>query len=167
MSGPLNATFTYDAEGRRVIGVVSGTETIYLGDWYERTGGSDISYYHFNGRRVARRTSAGVSYLHADHLASTTRTRGTENSGPQYYYPFGAVRSSNVVTTPYRFTGQREEEVLGLYYYGARWYDPELRRFIQPDTIVPQPGNPQALNRYSYCLNNPVKYVLDFGLIPT
>ena len=104
------------------------------------------------------RTSVGVSYLHADHLNSNVRTTGAVSTGPQYYYPFGAVRSSNVVTTPYRFTGQREEEALGLYYYGARWYDPELRRFIQPDTIVPQPGNPQALNRYSYCLNNPVKY---------
>ena len=69
------------------------------------------------------------------------------------------------MTTPYRFTGQREEEALGLYYYGARWYDPELRRFIQPDTIVPQPGNPQSLNRYSYCLNNPVRYTDPSGYL--
>ena len=68
------------------------------------------------------------------------------------------MRGGTPVSTPYRFTGQREEEALGLYYYGARWYDPDLKRFIQPDTIVPQPGNPQSLNRYSYCLNNPVKY---------
>jgi len=33
-----------------------------------------------------------------------------------------------------------------------------LGRFIQPDTVVPNPGNPQALNRYSYVLNNPIKY---------
>jgi len=46
----------------------------------------------------------------------------------------------------------------GLYYYGARYYDPTLGRFIQPDTIVPEPGNPQSLNRYSYVNNNPVKY---------
>ena len=36
--------------------------------------------------------------------------------------------------------------------------DPALGRFTQADTIVPQPGNPQALNRYAYGLNNPVKY---------
>ena len=137
---------------------MEGTETIYLGNWYERTGGSDISYYHFGGRRVARRTSAGASYLHADHLNSTARTRGTENSGPQHYYPYGAMRGGTPVSTPYRYTGQREEEALGLYYYGARWYDPELRRFIQPDTIVPEPRNPQSLNRYSYVYNNPVNY---------
>ena len=41
---------------------------------------------------------------------------------------------------------------------GARWYDPALGRFISPDPIVPQLGNPQTLNRYAYALNNPVKY---------
>ncbi|PKO20274.1 MAG: hypothetical protein CVU38_21000, partial [Chloroflexi bacterium HGW-Chloroflexi-1] len=47
---------------------------------------------------------------------------------------------------------------LGLYDYGARRYDPALGRFIQADTIVPQPGNPQALNRYTYVLGNPLRY---------
>jgi RHS repeat-associated protein len=60
--------------------------------------------------------------------------------------------------TPYRFTGQREESTIGLYFYNARWYDPLLGRFTQADTIVPEPGNPQALNRYSYVLNSPVRY---------
>jgi hypothetical protein len=41
-----------------------------------------------------------------------------------------------------------------------------LGRFIQPDTIVPEPGNPQALNRYSYGLNNPVKYADPTGHLP-
>ncbi len=44
--------------------------------------------------------------------------------------------------------GQRRRRDVG-HDYGARWYDPSLARFIQPDTIVPKPGNPQALNRYS------------------
>ena len=41
----------------------------------------------------------------------------------------------------------------------ARYYDPTLRRFISADTIVPDPFNPQTLNRYSYCENNPLKYI--------
>ena len=45
-----------------------------------------------------------------------------------------------------------------MYYYGARYYDPALGRFIAPDTIVPEPGNPQSLNRYAYVNNNPLKY---------
>ena len=43
--------------------------------------------------------------------------------------------------------------------YGARLYDAALARFIQPDTIVSQPGNPQALNRYRYVLNNPLRFI--------
>ncbi len=43
-------------------------------------------------------------------------------------------------------------------YYNARWYDPYLNHMTQPDSIVPDPGNPQAWNRYSYALNNPVRY---------
>jgi hypothetical protein len=56
---------------------------------------------------------------------------------------------------------------------GARWYDPVLARWTSPDSIVPDPGNPQALNRYTYVYNNPLRYTdpsghgpadwLDFG----
>jgi RHS repeat-associated protein len=46
----------------------------------------------------------------------------------------------------------------GLYYYNARYYDAGMGRFISPDTIIPNPANPQSFNRYSYCLNNPLKY---------
>jgi len=43
-------------------------------------------------------------------------------------------------------------------YYGARYYDPALGMFLSPDTVVPEPGNPQSLNRYAYVLNNPLRY---------
>ena len=58
----------------------------------------------------------------------------------------------------YTFTGQEDDDELGLYNYKARLYDPLLGRFISPDSIVPNPEDPQSLNRYSYCLNNPLKY---------
>ena len=43
-------------------------------------------------------------------------------------------------------------------YYHARYYHPGLGHFVSADTIVPEPGNPQSLNRYAYVLNNPLKY---------
>jgi uncharacterized protein RhaS with RHS repeats len=43
-------------------------------------------------------------------------------------------------------------------YYGARYYDPAVGRFISADTLVPNPANPQTLNRYSYVNNNPILY---------
>jgi RHS repeat-associated protein len=56
------------------------------------------------------------------------------------------------------FTGQRKDGT-SLYYYGARYYDPMIGRFVSADTVVPNPMNPQAFNRYTYSLNNPLKYV--------
>ena len=50
------------------------------------------------------------------------------------------------------------EQGLGLYDYQARFYDPALGRFLQPDLLVPEPGNPQTLNRYAYVYNNPLRY---------
>jgi len=56
------------------------------------------------------------------------------------------------------FTGQRKMADLDIYHYGARFYNPKLGRFLSPDTIVPEYINPQGWNRYSYALNNPLRY---------
>lgn len=115
-----------------------------------------VKYYLVNGQRIAGRAgSAGtVTYYHHDQLGSTVGSSGGESTR---YFPFGAIRSGSVSTT-YQFTGQRRETALGLYFFQARWYDPPLGRFVQPDPFVPEPGNPQVLNRYAYTLNNPLKY---------
>jgi RHS repeat-associated protein len=71
---------------------------------------------------------------------------------------FGVCRNSTDTSgTNKLFTGQRLDTT-GLYYYNARYYDPTIGRFISADTMVPNPANPQSFNRYSYCLNNPLKY---------
>jgi hypothetical protein len=44
-------------------------------------------------------------------------------------------------------------------YFRARYYSPLAGRFISADSIVPEAGNPQALNRYSYALNDPLRYI--------
>jgi RHS repeat-associated protein len=79
-------------------------------------------------------------------------------------YPYGAERwTDGTLPTDYRFTGQREEASLGLYHMGARFYDPHLARFVQPDTIIPDFANPQSLNAYSYVYNQPLKLVDPIG----
>ncbi len=65
---------------------------------------------------------------------------------------------AGALPTDRQYTGQRWDADLGLYDYRARYYDPALGRFIQPDTVVPKPGDPQSLNRYAYVLNNPLRY---------
>jgi hypothetical protein len=49
----------------------------------------------------------------------------------------------------------------------SAYYDPELGRFIQPDTIIPDLSNPQSYNRYSYCVNDPLRYTDPTGHGPT
>ena len=87
---------------------------------------------------------------------------GTVVAGSETRYrPYGEVRTAGrpvAGLTARTYTGQAVDEATGLMFYNARWYDPALGRFISADTVVPQPGNPQALNRYAYVLNNPLKY---------
>jgi len=113
----------------------------------------------FGKQRVAMRTSTGVLYLHSDHLGSTSATSGASVSS-QNYYAYGNIRSTTgTAPTDFGFTGQRRDASAGLMYYGARYYDATLGRFVSADTIVPQAGNPQDLNRYAYVNNNPLTYV--------
>jgi len=120
--------------------------------------------FYFGAQRVAMRDTNGVTYLHSDHLGSTSATSGA-NTGTQVYFPFGGIRAGSVATD-FGFTGQKLDASDGLMYYGARYYDAALGRFISADTIVPSAGNPQSLNRYAYGLNNPVKYTDPSGHCP-
>jgi len=118
-------------------------------------------YYYAGNQRIALREDNVLRWLLGDHLGSTAYTvNGTTETGEVRYYPWGKDRfASGQTLTTYKFTGQREEAGLGLYDYGARWYDPALGRFIQPDTIVPNPGDVQSFDRYAYVNNNPLKYI--------
>ncbi|MBC7228455.1 MAG: RHS repeat-associated core domain-containing protein [Thermoflexales bacterium] len=79
--------------------------------------------------------------------------------GELRYTPYGVTRYEwGILPTDRLYTGQRWDSALGLYDYRARYYHPALGRFVQPDPLVPEPGNPQDLNRYSYVRNSPVLY---------
>jgi RHS repeat-associated protein len=76
----------------------------------------------------------------------------------QEYGPWGSIRSGSLPETTLNYTGQRRDGT-GLLYYGARYYDPVLGRFLSPDSIVPGGGaNSQMLNRYAYVGNNPINH---------
>jgi|GEM_PF-2359065 len=65
---------------------------------------------------------------------------------------------NNLPSSKYTFTGKEFDSDIGIYYFGARYYNPSMFVFTQADSLIPDVYNPQALNRYSYCLNNPVTY---------
>ncbi len=119
----------------------------------------ETSHYYLGERQVALREGEEVRYLHLDHLTGTSLMSDSagELLSSIKYFPYGATRAGGVATDKL-LTGQRLDGT-GLYYYNARYYDAGLGRFISVDIIVPDAMNPQSLNRYSYCLSNPLKYV--------
>jgi RHS repeat-associated protein len=170
MSGGTTASFVYDGDGKRVKGTSGGVTTTYIGNYFEWTGStSSMKKYYYDGEtRVAMRTGSstgqttGLNWLFGDQLGSTSITADSSGnrSGELRYKGWGENRY-NWGTTPttFQFTGQRNETTLGLYFYNSRWFDPALGRFIQADTVVPNPLNSQSLDRYAYVLNNPIKYI--------
>jgi RHS repeat-associated protein len=170
------ATFVYDGDGNRVksrfIKIIRDFESrdsqktessqtiLYINKYYEKNLTTSVvtTNYYLGERLIATRAGTTLTYVHQDSLTGTsvtTNSSGT-STGSIKYFSFGATRSGTV-TTARKFTGQRLDNT-GLYYYGARYYDPTIGRFISADTLVPSPVDPQSLNRYSYCLNNPLKY---------
>jgi RHS repeat-associated protein len=161
VSGAASATFVYDGDGNRVKATFGSATTVYVGNHFEWTGSTSTmkKYYYADGARVAMREGSTLYYILTDHLGSTAITAnsdGTAEVGELRYYAYSKTRYTDGTTpTNRRFTGQIEDATIGLYFYNARYYDPALGRFVQADTIVPSPGNPQALNRYAYTVNNP------------
>jgi RHS repeat-associated protein len=109
--------------------------------------------------------SGAIYYYHVDHLGSSsviTDSVGAKVQGVTYF-PYGATRSNSssstpAIDTPYKYTSKELDRITNLYYYEARYYDPTLGRFLSADTLVPNPRDPQDLNRYTYAGNNPFRY---------
>ncbi len=122
--------------------------------------------YYAEGKLLATRTGALLTYVQSDHLGSTSTLTDASGSviARERYSAFGERRrSDNLAITDRLYTGQQYNSLSGLYHYtdsksAGRFYDPLLARFVQPDSITPGKGS-QALNRYAYSLNNPVKYI--------
>ena len=99
-------------------------------------------------------------YIHSDHLGSTSYITDSDGEVSQHveYVPFGEVfieelSSSAKLNTPFLFNGKELDEETGLYYYGARYYDPRLSLWLSTDPMELKYPN---ISTYAYCANNPV-----------
>jgi RHS repeat-associated protein len=161
VTGAATATFVYDADSKQVKATVNGVTTYYVGNHYEVKNSVVTKYYFAGATRLAVRTGGTLSYLLGDHLGSsslTTDANGVKTASA-LYKAFGETRYTlGALGTDYKFTGQRLQAELGIYFYGARWYDGSLGRFTSPDTMIPSTQGVQAWDRYAYVNNNPVRY---------
>jgi RHS repeat-associated protein len=167
----LTASFEYDALGRRIQKTINGRTIQYVYD------GMDIIQEIENGQVTANyvrtlsideplvriKSDGTVRYYQRDALGSViTLTDGTGTVQTTYTYdPFGNVTISGQTSdNPFQYTG-RENDGTGLYYYRARYYSPQLQRFISEDPIRFEGGD---VNFHAYVGNNPVNLLDPLGL---
>jgi RHS repeat-associated protein len=162
VTGAATASFSYDADDKQVIGTVNGVTTYYVGQHYEKKSGVVSKYYFAGATRLAVRTGGTLSFLLGDHLGSSSVRTDSNGalSAQELYKAFGESRYAyGSLGTDYKFTGQRSETSLGIYFFQSRWFDPSLGRFLSPDSIIPtQTQGTQAWDRYAFVNNNPVRY---------
>ncbi|MCP3942526.1 MAG: hypothetical protein GY710_13710 [Desulfobacteraceae bacterium] len=162
--------FYYDGDNKRIKKTQGQSSTLYFGENFEVVNGGSTLYIFAGTLRVAQLTDTGLKYFHKDHLGSTNALSGEDGTVIDFgeYLPYGLDQSPNDLLnfSSYKFTDQEQDEGTGLYNYDARLYDPAIGQFIMADSMVPDMYNPQSLNRYAYCLNNPLIYVDPSGHLP-
>jgi len=178
----------YDGAGQRLVKRANGTsQTAYFGQYLTVRDEVPATKHIFAGDvRVASKfvpseaneecaacsDRASVTYFHDDQLGSTTfATDEVQNLvAHEQYFPSGELwvdqsSDTNHTRQPYLFNGKELDAETGLYYFGARYYDPRLGLWTTPDPILAEymQGEtnhgvhlPQNLALYSYGWNNPV-----------
>ena len=136
---------------------------------------TDRNHYYLAGQLIAVRVktvgqTGAFYYFYTDRQGSVHALRQADgtwvNGNYARYDAYGGYRTTPAATvnpgiSDRGYTGHRMNNTgndLGLIYMNARYYMPEVGRFISADTIVPEPANPQTYNRYSYALNSPVNF---------
>jgi RHS repeat-associated protein len=156
--------FEYDACGRRVTKRFGERVTRYmwfgnhlLYEWTEGDAASRIDYQYRPGTHepLAMRQGGAVYYFHLGHDGAPRRL--TDAAGRIVwmadYGVFGDVlRHEGALRQPLRFAGQYADDETGLYYNLARYYAPELGRYISKDPLDFASGP----NPYLYCYNDPL-----------
>jgi RHS repeat-associated protein len=153
-----SASFAYDSLGRRSARTVDGTSTSYLHD--------GLNPVLVNGGFML--DGPGLDEIYAEVSASATTSRVsdalgstrllTDGSGAATtaysYTPYGAAARTGSDDTTFQFTGRENDAATNLNYYRARYYHPELGRFISEDPI----GLLGGINTYAYVHGNPLSY---------
>jgi RHS repeat-associated protein len=164
--------YVYDGGGKRLQKTEDSITTTYIysgiNPVYEENSTGSAGYIYGPSGLIAKRTTidqeTNTYYYHKDHLGSTRSVTDSSKNiiSASTYHPFGETVVEEG-SEHYLYTG-KEKDSTGLYYYGARHYDPQTGKFITRDLIKGRKSNSQTLNLYTYCLNNPIKYIDPTGL---
>jgi RHS repeat-associated protein len=164
-------SYTYDPFGRRTSKTTASGTTRYIHDGFrvimEKDDSDTIEAAYIHGiwiDEVLVMKRGGVDYFYSqDGLGSVSDiTDLSENTDESFAYDaYGLPSNVSSVGNPYLFTGREYEPETGLYYYRARYYDPEIGRFLAEDPIGFYGGD---FNLNSYVRNNPTNLIDPSGL---
>jgi RHS repeat-associated protein len=174
VSGSPASSFGYDGLGNRISMTVGATTTHYaldvaggLPEVIAATNGASTKYLQVQGQIMAQYDSGKWAYVAPDALGSVRQlsdASGRETLA-QSYDPFGnPLTSQGRGSSAFGYTGEQMDTSTGLVYLRARYYSSYLNRFVSPDTIIPDPAQPQKWNLYTYVLNNPANRTDPSGL---
>jgi RHS repeat-associated protein len=172
---------TYSTDGDRKIEVLKKdnnaipvlTRYFACGNYEQEERGTAIRQIDYIAGASAIHVNNGgqdtIYYLHTDNQGSWLAVTNNKNTTvkEQAFDPWGRRRiptnwalSNSLNGFPFvrGYTGHEHMDVFGLINMNGRVYDPVLGMFLSTDNFVQDPMNPQNFNRYSYCLNNPLKY---------
>ena len=164
VNGLSSVEYVYDAEGNRVRSVVDGVETNYLVTpgglsdvllEYDAEGAVTKDFVY--GLGLVRSSENGSdSFFHTDGLGSVRMLTDTTGmvSDEFVYDAYGVLLSGD--DGGYQFAGERRDAETGLDYLRARYYDPELGRFISKDAFSGFMADPMSMHDYQYAHANPV-----------
>jgi RHS repeat-associated protein len=167
ITGPVPATFQYDATGRRTRKTINGVATDFVHDGINpvtesSASGTGLLLTSLGIDDFLMRIGPATSMFLTDALGSLVAT--TDAAGGVQseltYEPFGNTEMSSPAPA-YRFTGREHDEPLYLYYYRARYYHTDLQRFTSEDPIEFAGGD---VNLYGYVTNNPLTFIDPLGL---
>ena len=161
----------HDALGRRTSKTILGGQTGFLYDGsnpVQELSGTTVTANLLTGgldEYFTRTDTSGARHFLTDALGSTlglTDSNGTVQTN-YTYEPFGNTTVRGTTTTSsFGYTG-REMDGTGLYYYRARYYNPQFQRLISEDAL----GFDTGVNFYAYVQNNVVNLIDPLGLGPT
>lgn len=170
-------TYSYDAENNR-ISKTSGDETIeYVVDSIgsltsilTASTDSEITYYVYGTGLIGQEKNDEYLVYHYNNIGSTEAITDINGEIVEKfeYGPYGELLSENKNGIIFLYNGEYgvATDGNGLYYMRARYYNPEIKRFINQDVLIGTITDSPTLNRYAYVEGNPISLADPFGLSP-
>ena len=168
-------SYTYTAENSRIAVAENGKKSsfvinpAYLSQVLMKTDADGVKTFYVYGLGLIGQEQAGayLSY-HFDLRGSTVAlTDDTGLAADRFQYSaYGeSVKHTGTTATPFLYNGRDGvmTDANGLYYMRARYYNPEIKRFVNQDVLMGDVDEGQSLNRYAYVNGQPVSYVDPFG----